>query len=199
MHRKNLLLIYLPVFVVLKGFGQDYVTNPNYVKQITAERLPVPYKGKVLEAYEYRDDAGLHYYVATEEASDKSDSLFIACYTKIASGFARDWQMKDFSPYGVTYLTFTKIMDIDSDGIDEVISTYRVEGDILKKGILAFKLILHYKDKKYAIRNISHYGDDLGEVTMDKTFDTLPKSVRSYTVDLWNNEILKSFIVKPIK
>jgi len=189
---KRVLLICLVVF------SMQCVSAQLYVKKITAEKIPVPYAGKVLEAYEYSDAAGLHYYLATDVKTNKMDSLFVRCYTKTDTGFRQDWQIRDFSPYGITYETWLRITDIDKDGIYETVFAYRVEGDVLKHGDLVIKLILHYKNQKFAIRNWTHYGNDENKLTMDQSFNTLPKQVKAFAVNLWNKEIAAGDLVKHI-
>jgi hypothetical protein len=188
----------LIVFICLAILSVRETSAQMYVKQITADKLPMPYTGQVLEAREFRDALGLHYYVATDVKSDKMDSLFVRCYTKTGEGYVQDWQIRDFSPYGITYETWLKITDVNKDGIYETAFAYRVEGDVLNHGMLTIKLMLHYKNIKYAIRNVAHYGSDDDQVTMDKSFDTLPKSVKAFAINMWNNEISKGDMVKLI-
>jgi len=185
-------------FICLAVCSVQGLSAQMYVKEIPAETVPVPYAGSILEAREFKDALGLHYYIATDVRTDKADSLFVRCYTKTADGFVQDWQIRDFSPYGITYETRLKIKDIDGDGIYEIVFVYRVEGDVLNHGILGEKLLLHYKNKKYAIRNTAHYGIDDDKVTMDKAFDVLPKSVKAFAINMWNKEVGSSDIVQEI-
>jgi len=188
----------LLAFICLTACFVQRVSAQMYVNVIPAEKVPVPYIGALLEAREFKDALGLHYYVATDVRTDKTDSLFVRRYTKTAAGFVLDWQIRDFSPYGITYETWLKIKDIDGDGVYETAFVYRVEGDVVAHGLMREKLILHYKNKKYAIRNTAHYGVDDDKATMDKSFDTLPKSVKAFVINMWNKEVGSSDIVQEI-
>lgn len=54
-------------------------------------------------------------------------------------------------------------------------------------GGYTWKLLLHYKNKKYALRaHVPDLDGDEYDVQLDKTFDTLPKSVKQYVIDFWN-------------
>jgi len=186
------------IFIYLVVFSVQHVCAQRYVKKISADKIPVPYAGTVLEAYEYKDVAGLHYYIATDVRTDKMDSLFVRCYTKTDTGFRKDWQIRDFSAYGITYETLLKITDINNDGVYETVFAYRVEGDVLNHGTLTIKLLLHYKNQKYAIRNFTYYGSDENKLEMDQSFNAIPKQVKAFAINMWNKEVAAGDLVKLI-
>ena len=164
-----------------------------YVKTIRANdtvpiagTIPVKYEGKVEECYEYKDAAGLHLFLATSTSSGK---YFLGtCYTQVNGNYVQDWQIKDYSSLEVAMADdYTKIVDIDGDGIYETIIIYEYPTENNKYGGTTWKLLLHYKNQKYAIRAHQKDSDyDEEDLTMDKSFDTLPKSVKIYVMRYWN-------------
>jgi len=168
------------------------------VQNIAHLIIPVSYKGQLIDAYELEDRAGRHIFLATHIRSNKADSLFVRYFTLVNGTFVQDWQIKDFSRYGlVTLFTVTKFADIDGDGVFETLFAYRLEGDMLNKGILTIKAMLFYTNKKYAIRGQAHYGsNDPGTAVMDSEFDTIPLAIKKYAIRFWNSlsdfEILKN-------
>ena len=164
-----------------------------YVKDILNEKIPVPYQGKLLQAYEYKDNAGLHLLLLSKVKASLGDKVTIygTCYTQTNGAFAKDWSITDFSATNVLiYYTHTKIVDIDNDGIYETLFVYQLNA---YEQAGEWKVMLHYKNQKYAVRvHIPGYateqlGWDKSTVVMDKTFDTIPPSVKKYVADYWND------------
>ncbi len=160
-----------------------------YVKDIYHDKIPVDYTGKLRDAYEFNDAAGLHIYIVTKTEEEKpveKISIFGTGYTQVNGVFVKDWSISDFSGLDVLLeYNYTKVVDIDKDGTYETIFVYELDPNNGEGS--TWKLLLHYKNKKYALR--IHVPSDDGDkysVQIDKTFDTLPKSVRKYVVDYWN-------------
>jgi hypothetical protein len=148
--------------------------------------IPVKFEGKVQECYEYKDAAGLHLFLAT--ATGEGKNFFGTAYTLVNGIYVQDWQIKDYSSDEVGMADdYTKIVDIDKDGVYETIIVYQYPTENDKYNGTTWKMLLHYKNKKYAIRGHQKDSDyDEPEVTMDKSFDTLPKSVKDYVMHYWN-------------
>jgi hypothetical protein len=165
-----------------------------YVKTIQANDtlpakavIPVKYEGVVQECYEYKDALGLHLFLATATGGGKN--FFCSAYTLVNGNYVQDWQIKDYSSLAVAMADdYTKIVDIDKDGIYESIFIYEYPVENNKYGGTTWKLMLHYKNKKYAIRAHEPDSDyDEPDLTMDKSFDTLPKAVKAYVTRYWDD------------
>jgi hypothetical protein len=187
MNRFLFTLILLVVLVSQKAGAQMYVKAIRANDTIpVAGTIPVKYEGKVEECYEYKDAAGLHLFLATSTAGGK---YFLGtCYTQINGNYVQDWQIKDYSSLEVAMADdYTKIVDIDGDGVYETIIVYEYPTENNKYGGTTWKLLLHYKNQKYAIRAHQKDSDyDEEQLSMDKSFDTLPKSVKIYVMKYWN-------------
>jgi hypothetical protein len=148
--------------------------------------IPVKYEGLVQECYEYKDAAGQHLLLATATGGGKN--FFCTAYTQVNGNYVQDWQIKDYSSLAVAMADdYTKIVDIDKDGIYETIFIYEYPEEKSKYGGTNWKLMLHYKNKKYAVRAHEPDSDyDEPDLTMDKSFDTLPKSVKAYVRNYWD-------------
>ena len=180
MRYKFILLICILIFSLQKSLAQMYL------KDIPKSKIPVPHTGDVYNAFEFKDAAGLHFYLVTQ--TDKEKNLFGTCYTQVNGNYIKDWEIKDYSSLAVDFMDYTKIVDIDKDGIYETIFVYRLPTENNHNyGGYTWKLMLHYKNKKYALRaHVPDLDGDEYDATLDKSFDTLPKSVKKYVIDYWN-------------
>lgn len=166
-----------------------------YVKAIQANDtvppkapIPVKFEGKVQECYEYKDAAGQHLLLATVTGEGKN--FFCTAYARVNGAYMQDWQIKDYSELSVGMADdYTKIVDIDNDGIYEtiIVYSYWTEKPNEKFVGTSWKLLLHYKNKKYAVRAYEPDSDyDEPELKMDKSFDALPKGVKAYVTRYWD-------------
>jgi len=166
-----------------------------YVKTIQANDtvpakapIPVKFEGKVQECYEYKDAAGQHLLLAT--ATGEGKNFFCTAYTKINGAYAQDWQIKDFAESEIGMADdYTKFVDIDKDGVYETIIVYSYWTEKPKEKFvgITWKLLLHYKNNKYAVRAYEPDSDsDEPELKMDKSFDELPKAVKAYVTKYWD-------------
>jgi hypothetical protein len=165
-----------------------------YVKDITNDKIPVPYTGKALQAYEYQDKAGLHVFILSRKREFKpglKTTIYGGCYTQTNGAFAKDWSIMDFSDRNLlVYYTHTKVVDIDNDGTYETIFVYQLNPD---EQAGDWKVLLHYNNQKYAIRahvprfGEEQFGSDKSLLTRDKPIDSLPESVKKYLKDYWND------------
>jgi hypothetical protein len=166
-----------------------------YVKAIQANDtvpakapIPVKFEGKVQECYEYKDAAGQHLLLAT--ATGKGKNFFCTAYTMVNGAYTQDWQIKDFAESEIGMADdYTKFVDIDKDGVYETIIVYSYWTEKPKEKFVGttWKLLLHYKNKKYAVRAYEPDSDsDEPELKMDKSFDELPKAVKAYVTKYWD-------------
>ncbi len=159
----------------------------NYVKEILHQKIPVEYTGKPIDAYEFKDAGGVHIYLVTKVEDTTRITIFGYGYTKVNDKFVLDWKITDFSGDNVLlYYPYTKITDIDKDGLMESVFVYQVDPN---DGMgSTFKVMLHYKNKKYVLRvHIPELDEDEYVETYDKSFNTLPPVIKKYIASYWNN------------
>jgi len=159
----------------------------NYVKEILHQKIPVEYTGKPIDAYEFKDAGGVHIYLVSKVEDTTRITIFGYGYTKVNDKFVLDWKITDFSGDNVLlYYPYTKITDIDKDGLMESVFVYQVDPN---DGMgSTFKVMLHYKNKKYVLRvHIPELDEDEYVETYDKSFSTLPPVIKKYIASYWNN------------
>jgi hypothetical protein len=159
----------------------------NYVKEILHQKIPVEYTGKPIDAYEFKDAGGVHIYLVSKVEDTTRITIFGYGYTKVNDKFVLDWKITDFSGDNVLlYYPYTKITDIDKDGLMESVFVYQVDPN---DGMgSTFKVMLHYKNKKYVLRvHIPELDEDEYVETYDKSFNTLPPGIKKYIASYWNN------------
>jgi hypothetical protein len=180
----------LIVLTCLAAFFFQKSDAQMYVKDIFHEKIPVPYTGKPVDAYEYKDKNGLHIYLVTRTDQEKPENkvtIVGSAYTLVNGAYVKDWSITDFSGLDVLFkYTYTKIVDIDKDGVYETIFVYELDPNDGEGS--TWKLMLHYKNQKYALRvHIPDLDEDKYTEKFDKAFDTLPPAVKKYVVDYWAN------------
>jgi hypothetical protein len=123
----------------------------NYVKEILHQNIPVEYTGKPIDAYEFKDAGGVHIYLVSKVEDTTRITIFGYGYTKVNDKFVLDWKITDFSGDNVLLCyPYTKIADIGKDGLMESVFVYQVDPN---DGMgSTFKVMLHYKNKKYVLR-----------------------------------------------
>ncbi|WP_295666705.1 M949_RS01915 family surface polysaccharide biosynthesis protein [uncultured Mucilaginibacter sp.] len=160
-----------------------------FVKNILHDKIPVSYTGKAIDAYEYRDKAGLHIYLVTKIKQDKpinKVSIFGFAYTSINGVFVKDWEIKDFSDDDVLlYYEHTIIVDVDKDGIYETFFVYELDPNMGEGS--NWKVMVHYKNIKAVLRaHIPELDSDNYTETMDKSFDTMPVPIKKIAKSVWD-------------
>lgn len=177
-----------PVFIVCFFLAKDACAQI-YVKNILHDTVPVSFTGKLIDAYEYHDKAGLHVYLMTKIEVDKPAhkvSIFGFAYTRVNGTFVKDWEIKDFSDDDVLlYYEHTKIVDIDGDGIYEPVFVYELDpNDGMGSN---WKVMVHYKNIKAVLRaHIPELDDDQYTETMDPSFNSMPPSIKKYVKNAWD-------------
>jgi hypothetical protein len=184
--RYKLILIFIIAMLSLQDSKAQM-----YVKDILNDKIPVAYTGKLLQAFEYKDNAGLHLFLLSRKKEQYKVTIYGSCYTQINGSYVKDWGLTDFSDQNLlVYYTHTKIVDIDDDGIYENIFVYQLKPDEQSGD---WKVMLHYKNQKYAVRaHIPRFGEeqfgaDKSSLISDKSIEALPSSVKKYVMDYWND------------
>jgi hypothetical protein len=158
-----------------------------YVKEILHDKIPITYTGKAIDAYEYKDAAGLHIYLVTKSEDERQTTIHCYGYTQVNQNFIKDWEIKDFSGIDVRFhYPYTKIGDIDKDGIYESVFVYQLDPDAGEGE--TWKVMLLYKNKKYVLRvHIPTLDNDRYNESYNKSFDEIPASVKTYIAAYWKN------------
>lgn len=164
----------------------------------------LPTEGNIVQKMNYSDKTGSHQVILTQWTTDyignggaKFLDANLRAYDYLLNGQPvlfwkiQDWQ-KSCSEYMSVEAEFVekslRITDLDHNGISEVWLMYRLRcaGDVSPA---TMKLIMHQGKSKYAMRGKTKSFDEGGSYTMDKAFETLPRSMREYAVDMWNEFI----------
>jgi hypothetical protein len=189
MNKLLLVLVTAVTIIAQQSYAQMYVKIIQANDTVPAKApIPVKFEGKVQECYEYKDAAGQHLLLATVTGEGKN--FFCTAYTMANGAYTQDWQIKDFAESEIGMADdYSKFVDIDKDGIYEtiIVYTYWTEKPKQKFVGATWKLLLNYKNKKYAVRAYEPDSDyDEPELKMDKSFDELPKAVKAYVTRYWD-------------
>lgn len=175
-------------------------------RALAALPAKLPVEGQAVQAIACKDAEGEHLYIESRAQPDpvrgKAQPQVLAFY-KFTLGTGqpqRRWQARDFlsadeGPRGGTMTVSTSradrfvVKDIDGDGLAEAFIAYALPG---RSGAGSEgKLLVFYKDRKYAIRGAVAQGpDDFASRTLDPSFQTLPLSVQTFALSLWDQVAL---------
>lgn len=170
--------------------------------QVSFKELPISkdlpdYVGNAIKAYEIVDKSGHYVMVFSKLETGKIGengylSEFRAYkYIEDHGGYLLKWEIKDFGGNALCSPYFDpknlSVVDIDKDGLAETMFLYQIACDGLDPDVT--KLLLHYKNKKYAIRGEVPKEDGKVVKNMDKSFDTLPPAVKKYASDFWDKTV----------
>lgn len=169
------------------------------VKPLKEVPQNIQYKGKPVDVREINDAEGTHV-VVLSKVEDKTmgergykSEIFAYKYTYINGEYKKNWEIKEFNPsvlVTVNFLDPLQIADIDKDGIAETLFVYAIAPDGLDP--ITLKLMLHYKDNKYAIRGeIPQQDSDEYKKKVDPSFDHLPVPVKAYALKFWDRTVKK--------
>lgn len=157
-------------------------------------------EGQVAQSLACKDAEGEHLFVESraqpEAVRGKPQPLVLSFYKfTLGSGTPqRRWLARDFIPLddsrAATVSSLLKaerlvVRDIDGDGVLEAFISYALPG---RDGAVSEgKLLVFYKDRKYAIRGaVAQRPDDFASRTLDPAFPSLPVSVQTYALSLWD-------------
>jgi hypothetical protein len=171
-----------------------------------------PLEGQAVQAIACKDAEGEHLFIESraqpEPVRGKPQPQVLSFY-KFTLGAGqtaqRRWQARDFLPMddNARALSTTSaradrfvVKDIDGDGLAEAFISYALPG---RAGAGSEgKLLVFYKDRKYAIRGAVAQGpDDFASRTVDPSFQTLPLSVQTYALTLWDQVALPRAPIGP--
>lgn len=170
-------------------------------RALTALPAKLPLEGQAVQAMACKDAEGEHLFIESraqpEPVRGKPQPQVLSFYKfTLATGQTahRRWQARDFLPADdgirVGAITASRadrfvVKDIDGDGLTEAFIAYALPG---RAGAGSEgKLLVFYKDRKYAIRGAVAQGpDDFASRTLDPAFQTLPVSVQTFALGLWD-------------
>lgn len=150
----------------------------------------LPASGHVTQAWACKDAVGEHLIQAIHQASTDplwGTQLLFTKHTRTPSGWKKDWQARDFvlTPPSTPIAEILLIKDADGDSLADVFIAYTLPGQ--DKANDEGKLLVFYKDKKYAIRGaIARSPDDFGSRKISPDFLTLPQAVQTQALQLWD-------------
>ncbi|HIV70611.1 MAG TPA: hypothetical protein H9903_06760 [Candidatus Aquabacterium excrementipullorum] len=172
------------------------------VRAIAALPAKLVLEGQAVQAIACKDAEGEHLFVETraqpEPVRGKAQPQVLSFYKfTLGSGQPQKrWQARDFltvddsARASATAVSTARadrfvVKDVDGDGVTEAFIAYALPG---KAGAGSEgKLLVFYKDRKYAIRGaVAHGPDDFASRTLDPAFQTLPVSVQTFALGLWD-------------
>lgn len=164
----------------------------------------LPIEGKIVQRMLYTDKTGSHCIVLTQW----EDEYIGRGGARILDGNLRAydylinrepvlfWKLQDWQKGCEEYMSLDakfvenslRVTDLDNNGISEVWIMYRLRcaGDVTPA---TMKLIMHQGKSKYSLRGRTRAIDEGGEYSMDETFETLPRAISEYAVNLLNEYI----------
>jgi hypothetical protein len=155
-----------------------------------ADRLGLSLDGQVRQAWSCRDAQGEHVVLTMQlpTADGTHSQIQFVKYSKVGSRWKRDWLARDFLPIASVSTPPVEIVllkDVDGDGVAETFVAYTLPGRVGEPD--TGKLLVYYKDRKYAIRGaVARTADDFGSQKVDEDFETLPAAVRAQAFQLWD-------------
>jgi hypothetical protein len=186
----------LSVLIALSGESIACTAVPLPLASVN-DRLGMPIEGQVSQAWACKDSAGEHVVLATRQNAPEplqGTQIQFSKLTKASAGWKRDWQARDFLRDGGNHLTSSEIVllkDVDGDGLAEIFIAYVLPGQTGEPD--NGKLLVYVKDHKYAIRGaIARTANDFGSRKMDVGFQSLPTSIQTQAIQLWDRLSLPS-------
>ena len=166
--------------------------------------LKLPVDGQVVQSFACKDAEGEHLFIESRTQPDavkgKPQPMVLSFYKfTLGAGMPqRRWLARDFIPVEDARVNPSNstarserlvVRDIDGDGVVEAFISYALPG---RDGVISEgKLLVFYKDRKYAIRGaVAQRPDDFASRTLDPSFQTLPVSVQTFALTLWDQVAL---------
>lgn len=177
-------------------------TLPAYALACSPRSLPVdsvkaPVEGQVIQVFGCKDVEGEQIFVETRApggviaGKQQPTALSFYKFTLNAAGApAKRWQARDFIPADARLAKNTRnarfvVRDVDGDGAAEAFISYALPG--LGSNPDDGKLLVFYKDRKFAIRGaVAASSSDFSTRNLDASFASLPPTVQSYALGLWD-------------
>lgn len=153
----------------------------------------------IFKAYHFTDKSGSFYLLLTErikqkeDVTNQNDSIAAFCIKKSNDDFTLLWQMKDFRLLKTSSGTaenaiwfwskYIYLQDINGDGFIEPLLVYGTSGiNGIEDGRI--KILLYYKNTKYAIRHQNGVLDFERNTQVDAAFYQLPQLVQNFVLDV---------------
>jgi hypothetical protein len=166
-------------------FSCTVVFSQKNVKEIINDRIPFSIEGKVIDAYKYEDESGENIYIITKKLDGEKTKIKGSKFQKTNSNWISKWEINDQGYEILLHFPYTRIIDIDKDGLAETIFCYEIDQ-------VSWKIMLHYKDKKFAVRsNIPQLDGDKYTCKYDEGFKNIPPIVFNYVKKYWQEIIDK--------
>ena len=166
-------------------------------RAVPFDSIAAPLEGKVQQAFACADAEGASIYVETRAptgpGSIKPGTTLVSFYKfqQTPDGqWTKRWQARDFIAAGkqariARNVRFT-VKDVDGDKVNEAFISYSLPGTSASPE--DGKLLVYYKDRKFAIRGAVGMGPaDFSSRMLDPGFNTLPASVQNFALLLWDN------------
>lgn len=171
-------------------------------RSLPVDSVKAPVEGQVIQAFTCKDTDGDQVFVESRAAGGvvagkpQPTALSFYKFTLNANGvLAKRWQARDFIPAEATrngkMLRTARfvVRDVDGDGSAEAFISYALPG--LGSNPDDGKLLVFYKDRKFAIRGaVAAFASDFSTRTLDTAFASLPPAVQSYALGLWDTVAL---------
>lgn len=172
-----------------------FFTAAQDVKPIPRTELDKEYETKfpIYQGFSYQDKSGSWKILLCENQMKKaakdtiSTALQAVCLLEDHGGFLEKWSINDFVEkeaeeeriwFTTSYCSFS---DLDRDGrIDPVITYMTTDID----GIRRVKILVVYKNEKYAVRAVEHVSDYGRKLEYAAGYSKLPAQIRAHVEQL---------------
>ena len=175
---------------------------------LQVDSVKAPVEGQIIQAISCRDVEGEQVFVETRVAGTmvggKLQPTAVSFYQFTVTGkrtFNKRWQARDFLPAEprnskIQRATRLVVRDVDGDGVAEAFISYALPGQGSNSD--DGKLLVFYKDHKFAIRGaVAASASDFSTRNLDAAFASLPASVQSYALGLWDTVALPRGFLPP--
>lgn len=179
---------------VLPDFAAHACTTRPLPPAALPDSLELPKGSRVTQAWSCKDKLGEQLVLATLSTnsqplppSQSEAELTFLKFRQTPLGWKRDWQARDFLHDQPAQRTNELILlgDYDGDGQADVFLAYAIPG--LPAEPDEGKLLVFYKDQKYAIRGaVARTPSDFGSRKLSANFLTLPQAIQTQAFRLWD-------------
>lgn len=158
---------------------------------VLGKQLGITEEGSLAQAWSCTDAGGEHVLTISRVASSdrgQGTQLLFVKRTRTATGWRKAWQARDFVAEPMASAPGPELVmmkDVDSDGLADIFIAYALPRPTAASD--EGKLLIYYKDHKYAIRGaIARTPDDFGSRKLDPAFGTLPQPLQLQALKLWD-------------
>jgi hypothetical protein len=174
-------------------------TMPLALAEVTDKRIKeipagISFNGSLYDAREIADAEGKHIVILSSVSSgtfgrpNYKSEIYAYKYSYRNGEYIKDWAIKEKTPsflVSVNFIGKLEVLDIDGDNLAETVFMYDLTPDGLDP--ITRKLMLHHRNRKYAIRGeIPQEGDRGYPRKADRAFDQLPGKVKTYALRYWD-------------